>query len=170
MSVCCSGLLFIKQRAVYTTYCGRANTKKNCHRPQNSDCQRAMTPQSAARWWRLSGVRCAWNRPTYGKAPPYRGQVQGLTWQGETEPGARAEWQGGMRMQTRARADCPRALRIESALRLRHGENQHYYATTAQNPLETRHPSFWQTYPHRPQKAAVRSLENRKNSFCNMSA
>ena len=50
--------------------------------------------------------------PHIRQGSPLPGQVRGLTWQGETEPGARAEWQGGMRMQTRARADCHRALRI----------------------------------------------------------
>lgn len=127
-----------------------------------------MTPQSAARWWRLSGVRCAWNRPTYSKAPPYRGQVQGLTWQGETEPGARAEWQGGMRMQTRARADCPRASRIASALRLRHGENQHHYASTAQNAPERARPSFWHKYPDSPQKRAQRIRTGQKRAILQM--
>lgn len=127
-----------------------------------------MAPQSAARWWRLSGVRCAWNRPTYGKAPPYRGQVQGLTWQGETEPGARAERQGSMRMLARARADCPRALRIESALRLRHREQNHY-ASTAQNALECACPSFWHKSQTARKNAHSEFRQGKNGQFCKCS-
>ena len=100
-------------------------------------------------------------------SPPYRGQVQGLTWQGETEPGARAERQGSMRMLARARADCPGALRIESALRLRHREQNHY-ASTAQNALERACPSFWHKYPDSPQKRAQRIRVGQKWAILQM--
>lgn len=103
--------------------------------------------------------------PQIQQDSPLPGQVQGLTWQGETEPGARAEWQGGMWMQTRARADCPRALRIASALRLRHGENQHHYASSAQNALERACPSFWHKYPDSTQKRVQRIRTGQKRAI-----
>ena len=100
--------------------------------------------------------------PHIRQGSPLPGQVQGLTWQGETEPGARAERQGSMRMLARARAECPRALRLASALRLQHGENQHHYASTAQNAPERACPSFWHKLPDRPQKRAQRIRTGQK--------
>lgn len=100
--------------------------------------------------------------------PPLPGAGAGLNMAGRDRARARAERQGGMRMLACARADCPGALRIESALRLRHRENQNHYASTAQNALERACPSFWHKYPDSPQKRAQRIRVGQKWAILQM--